>query len=172
MTDYQWLTAQQAQAELPALCAVLDGCIAEGASIGFIQRDPELLRHFWQDALLSLACGDKQLLVARIEGRIVATVMLALAMPANGAHRGEIIKLLVHPDARRRGIARQLMCRAEQKAWQAGRSLLVLDTRSGDIAESLYLQLGWQVAGQIPACARSTAGDLDTTTLMYKQHSG
>lgn len=172
MTEYQWLTAQQAQAELPALCKVLDGCIAEGASIGFIHRDPDALHHFWQDAVLSLACGDKQLLVARIAGRIVATVMLVLAMPANGAHRGEIIKLLVHPDARRCGIARQLMCQAEQRAWQAGRSLLVLDTRSGDIAESLYHELGWQVAGQIPAYARSTAGELDSTTVMYKQRSG
>ncbi|AUX72193.1 GNAT family N-acetyltransferase [Erwinia pyrifoliae] len=171
MTAYQWLTAQQAQHELPALCAVLDACIAEGASIGFIHLDPEVLRHFWQDAALSLACGDKQLLVARIEGEIVATVMLALAMPPNGVHRAEVVKLLVHPRARRRGIARQLMCRAEQRAWQAGRTLLVLDTRSGDVAESLYHQLGWQVAGRIPACARSTAGEQDSTTLMYKQRS-
>lgn len=168
MIEYQWLTAQQAQAELAALCEVLDGCVAGGASIGFIARDNETFLRFWQDMTLSLACGDRQLLVARLQGRIVATVMLVLAMPGNGQHRAELVKLLVHPSARRRGIAHELMYRAEQRAREAGRSLLVLDTRSGDVAESLYRALGWQVAGQIPGYARSVEGVMDATTVMYK----
>lgn len=166
--DYQWLDAGQAQQALPELCHVLDGCVAQGASIGFVSRNAQAMHHFWQDAVLSLACGDKQLLVARREGRIVGTVMLVLAMPANGAHRAEVIKLLVHPDARRVGIARALMQQAEARAGEFGRSLLVLDTRSGDAAEPLYLSLGWKVAGQIPGYARSTAGEMDATTIMYK----
>ncbi|MTD26710.1 GNAT family N-acetyltransferase [Erwinia sorbitola] len=166
---YQWLEAGQTQQEIPALYEVLDSCVAQGASIGFISRDRQQMTHFWQDVVLNLACGDKQLLVARREGRIVGTIMLALAMPANGKHRAEVIKLLVHPDARRSGIARELMQQAEARARQLGRSLLVLDTRSGDVAESLYLSLGWQVAGQIPHYARSTAGVMDATTVMYKE---
>ncbi|MEJ5062636.1 GNAT family N-acetyltransferase [Erwinia sp. MYb375] len=166
--DYEWLDAGQAQQALPALCEVLDGCVAQGASIGFVDRDAQRLHHFWQDAVLSLACGDKQLLVAKHDGRIVGTVMLVLAMPANGVHRAEVIKLLVHPDARRCGIARELMQQAEARGRELGRSLLVLDTRSGDAAEPLYLSLGWKVAGQIPGYARSTAGVMDATTIMYK----
>lgn len=165
---YDWLDARQAQQALPALCDVLDGCVAQGASIGFVDRDAQTLHHFWQDTVLSLACGDKQLLVATRAGRIVGTVMLVLLMPANGVHRAEVIKLLVHPDARRCGIARGLMQQAEARARELGRSLLVLDTRSGDVAEPLYLSLGWQVAGQIPGYARSTAGVMDATTIMYK----
>lgn len=172
--NYQWLNASQAQQALTALCDVLDGCVAQGASIGFVDRDAKAMAHFWQDVVLSLACGDKQLLVAKRGGRIVGTVMLVLAMPANGAHRAEVIKLLVHPDARRLGIARELMQQAEARAGEVGRSLLVLDTRSGDTAEPLYLSLGWQVAGQIPGYARSTAGVMDATTIMFKaiKHSG
>ncbi|MFK8256646.1 GNAT family N-acetyltransferase [Erwinia sp. AnSW2-5] len=172
--DYQWLDAGQAQQALPELCDVLDGCVAQGASIGFVERNAQAMHNFWQDVVLSLACGDKQLLVAKREGRIVGTVMLVLAMPANGVHRAEVIKLLVHPDARRGGIARQLMLQAEARAGEQGRSLLVLDTRSGDVAEPLYLSLGWQVAGQIPGYARSTAGVMDATTIMYKviEHNG
>lgn len=166
--NYQWLDAAGAQQELAALCNVLDGCVAQGASIGFVKRDAQQMNHFWQDVVLSLACGDKQLLVARCEERIVGTVMLVLAMPANGAHRAEVVKLLVHPDARRSGIARALMQQAEARAGQLGRSLLVLDTRSGDVAEPLYRSLGWQTAGQIPGYARSTAGVMDATTVMYK----
>ncbi|MCW1874748.1 GNAT family N-acetyltransferase [Erwinia sp. INIA-01] len=166
--EYEWLDAQQAREELPALCRVLKGCVAQGASVGFVDCDPQTFTRFWQDVVLSLACGDKTMLVARLADRIVATVMVVLAMPPNGAHRAEVIKLLVHPDARRRGIARELMLRAEERAKQAGRTLLVLDTRSGDVAEPLYRSLGWQVAGEIPFYARSTEGVLDATTLMYK----
>lgn len=166
---YAWLDAQQAREAIPALYEVLRGCVAQGASVGFVDTSHETLNRFWQDVIYSLACGDKQLLVARQADRVVATVMVVLAMPPNGAHRAEIAKLLVHPDARRQGIARELMQRAETRARDAGRTLLVLDTRSGDTAEPLYLSLGWQTAGQIPFYACSTEGVLDATTLMYKR---
>ncbi len=166
--EYEWLDAQQARDELPALCRVLHSCVAQGASVGFVNCNTQIFTRFWQDVVYSLACGDKQLLVARLADRIVATVMVVLAMPPNGSHRAEVIKLLVHPDARRRGIARELMLKAEARAREAGRTLLVLDTRSGDAAEALYRSLGWQMAGSIPHYACSTEGRLDATTLMYK----
>jgi ribosomal protein S18 acetylase RimI-like enzyme len=127
------------------------------------------MARFWQDKIYSLASGDNQLLVAWQAGEIVATVMLGFSSMPNGRHRAEISKLLVHPRARRQGIARRLMLRAEQLAQQQGKTLLVLDTRSGDVASALYLSLGWQVAGSIPYYAESTAGELDATTVMYKR---
>ncbi|WP_437608288.1 GNAT family N-acetyltransferase [Erwinia sp. V71] len=170
MIDYEILNAEQAQQEHAALCDVLTGCVAQGASVGFIDAtDQPPIARFWQDVVYSIASGDKTLLVARDRGRIVATVIVVLGMMPNGAHRAEISKLLVHPDARRQGIARQLMLQAEQIARAAQRSLLVLDTRSGDVAEQLYLSLGWQVAGSIPWFARSTEGEMDATTVMYKR---
>jgi ribosomal protein S18 acetylase RimI-like enzyme len=98
----------------------------------------------------------------------VGTVILNGSAMPNGRHRAEISKLLVHPQARRQGIARELMQRAEQQARAQGKTLLVLDTRSGDVASDLYRSLGWQVAGSIPFYAESTAGVLDATTYMYK----
>ncbi len=66
-------------------------------------------------------------------------------------------KLLVHPDARRHGLARALMQRVELEAVQAGRSLLTLDTRAGHAAEHLYRDMGWQEAGRIPGYAVANA---------------
>ncbi|MFS2223350.1 GNAT family N-acetyltransferase [Pantoea sp. B65] len=170
MIDYQILSAGQAQQAHSALCEVLTRCVAQGASVGFIDAaDDAAISRFWQDVIYSIASGDKRLLVAREQGRIVGTIIVVLGMMPNGAHRAEIAKLLVHPQARRQGIARQLMLQAEQIAIQAQRTLLVLDTRSGDVAEQLYLSLGWQVAGAIPYYARSTAGEFDATTVMYKR---
>lgn len=169
MIDIEPLSATQAQPLLAALCDVLQGCVADGASVGFIDADDRAaIERFWQDKIYSLASGDNQLLVAYQQGVIVATVMVGFSAMPNGRHRAEISKLLVHPRARRQGIARRLMQQAEQLAAQQGKTLLVLDTRSGDVATDLYLSMNWQIAGSIPLYAESTEGVLDATTVMYK----
>ncbi|MDJ0930204.1 MAG: GNAT family N-acetyltransferase [Breoghania sp.] len=72
---------------------------------------------------------------------MAGTVNIDFDTPPNQAHRAEIFKLLVHPDFRRRGIARVLMEQAEDRAHEAGRTLLTLDTRTGDAAEPLYTSM-------------------------------
>ncbi|KAJ9433729.1 Ribosomal protein S18 acetylase RimI [Candidatus Pantoea symbiotica] len=169
MIDIERLSATQAQPLLAALCDVLQGCVADGASVGFIDGDDRAaIERFWQDKIYSLASGDNQLLVAYQQGVIVATVMVGFSAMPNGRHRAEISKLLVHPRARRQGIARRLMQQAEQLAAEQGKNLLVLDTRSGDVATDLYLSMDWQIAGSIPMYAESTEGVLDATTVMFK----
>lgn len=169
MMTYQQLSAGEAQQVLSELADVLQACVADGASVGFIDPDDTAaMTLFWQRQLDGLEKGQSELLVARQHGRVVATVMLNDSPMPNGRHRAEISKLLVHPHARRQGIARRLMLQAEQHARQQGKHLLVLDTRTGDVASDLYRALLWQVAGEIPAYAQSIEGKLDATTLMYK----
>jgi ribosomal protein S18 acetylase RimI-like enzyme len=84
-------------------------------------------------------------------------------------HRADIKKLLVHPDFQRRGIGRRLMIEIESVAQRLGRSLLTLDTRSGDKGEPLYLSQGFIVAGIIPDYSRDARRDqLDAASFMYK----
>ncbi|WP_313699554.1 GNAT family N-acetyltransferase [Pantoea sp.] len=169
MIEYANLSATQAQRYLAELTDVLQGCVEDGASVGFIDaQEIQVMTRFWQQRIASITDGDSELIVARQHGRIVATVMMSCSAMPNGRHRAEISKLLVHPQARRQGIARELMQHAEQRAHAQGKTLLVLDTRSGDVASELYRSLGWQVAGSIPFYAESTAGVLDATTFMYK----
>ncbi|MCZ4058888.1 GNAT family N-acetyltransferase [Pantoea sp. LMR881] len=169
MIDYEQLSATQAQQLLPQLCDVLQACVADGGSIGFIDAtDRDVIARFWQDRIDSLARGNCDLLVARQQGVVVATVMVNNSGMPNGRHRAEISKLLVLPLARRQGIARQLMQQAELRAQAQGKTLLVLDTRSGDVASELYRSLGWQVAGSIPFYAESTEGVFEATTVMFK----
>jgi GNAT superfamily N-acetyltransferase len=170
MTDIEEIDAAGLRAERDALVALLRACVADGASIGFVLPCPaEEAAAFWDGIAEALGTGARRMLVARIDGRIVGTAQLVLAMPANGLHRAEIAKLMVHPDARRRGIARMLMQRAEAIARALGRTLLVLDTEQGSTAEPLYFGLGFRSSGIVPQYARATDGcGFIATHIMYK----
>src|SRR5206468_9083878 len=78
--------------------------------------------------------------------RIIDTVQLDLEMPPNQEHRAAVAKLLVHPAARRRGIARSMMIALEEIARAERRTLLTLDTVSGSNAELLYRSLDFIAA--------------------------
>src|SRR5262249_15009555 len=108
------------------------------------------------------------LLVARDRaGAIVGTVQLVLDLPENQPHRADLAKMLVHRQARRRGCGEALLRAAESTARQLRRSLLVLDTASGD-AERLYERLGWRRVGVVPGFALWPEGGLCDTTFFYR----
>ena len=82
----------------------------------------------------------------------------------------DVLKLLVHPDARRQGIARALMLAVEPLARSGGKTLLTLDTWTGGHAEVLYRSLGYVTVGVIPRYARgSLTPALEPATFMYKE---
>jgi len=161
-----------AAAFVPGLARVLVDCVDGGASISFL---PPLALgdavRFWTDVVAGVAAGDRALIVAQHDGddgEVVGTVQVVLAGVANGAHRAEIAKLLVARQARRRGIARQLVIDAEAAAVAAGRRLVVLDTERGGAAETLYRDLGWIEVGVIPDYAIHRGGYCDTV-IFYKR---
>ncbi|MBP7002346.1 GNAT family N-acetyltransferase [Amaricoccus sp.] len=156
---------------LPEFAAILHACVAQGASVGFVLPfTPADAAAFWREAVLPpLAANRRVLLAASLDGRLAGTAQLLHDTPPNQPHRAEVAKLLVHPDARRRGVARALMAALEAEAHALGRSLLTLDTRTGDAAEPLYASLGYRTAGVLPGWCRDAATDrLDATTFMYK----
>lgn len=86
-----------------------------------------------------VTAGDLPVWTARRQdGALAGTVGLALTRKANGTHRAEIVKLMVHPGSRRQGLAARLPATAEQTARRHGVSLLLLDTEAGSDAEALY----------------------------------
>jgi GNAT superfamily N-acetyltransferase len=70
-------------------------------------------------------------------------------------------------DAQLHGLGAVLMQAAERLAAQEGKTLLVLDTASGD-AERLYERQGWQRCGVIPGYALWPLGGLCDTTIFFK----
>lgn len=156
---------------LGALADILHANVEAGASINFVlPYDMQDARDFWMRKVLpALEGGKLVMLVAWLDGRIAGTVQLDHDMPPNQMHRAELRKLMVHPDFRNRGIARALMAEVETIAGALGRSLITLDTRTGDKAEPLYASLGYLIAGVIPGYCRDTISErMDDATFMYK----
>jgi ribosomal protein S18 acetylase RimI-like enzyme len=154
------------EATLPQLVDLLVATVDDGASIGFLPPlAPAEAEAYWRGVL-----GHGVLLwVAERDGRIVGSAQLHLCLRQNGLHRAEVAKLMVHPDARRQGIARRLMEAVESAARRHERSLLILDTREGDPSNDLYRSLGYLEFGRAPRYARSGDGGLDASVFYYKE---
>ncbi|MBT3787740.1 MAG: GNAT family N-acetyltransferase [Alphaproteobacteria bacterium] len=153
------------------LALILQASVEAGASIGFVQPcSLDESRAFWRERVFpSVMDGGRILLVAAADDKIAGTVQLVFDMLPSQTHRCEVSKLLVHPDFRKRGIAKMLMAELEQRAASLGKRLITLDTKTGDTAEQIYTDLGYQTAGSIPGYCRSPEGDCDdATTYMYK----
>lgn len=153
------------------LTEILHACVHDGGSVGFILPfDEPTAAQFWSDKVFpAVQCGNSVLFVARVNDHIVGTVQLGLGLPPNQPHRADVLKLLVHPDQRRKGIARALMQTLIGHASELGKSLLVLDTRSGDPSQQLYEDMGFLVAGEIPGFCRNPLRDgFEATCYLYK----
>lgn len=175
--DLRALGAHDADAALPALTSLLRACVAGGASIGWPTEPTEAVAQaFWRGCFDAVALGERELWVALERAgdpaSAVGTAQLALAGMPNGRHRAEVMKVMVHPRARRRGVAQTLLTQLERQALAQGRWLLVLDTLSGSDAERLYGRLGWQLCGRIPDYAELADGRCESTTVMFKRLHG
>ncbi len=150
---------------------VADG-VNGGAAISFMQpySGDDGLR-FWRDKVFpDVASGKRVLFVAYLDEAIIGTVQMDIALPPNQPHRCEVAKMVVHSRARRQGVARRLMLALEAHARSIGKTLITLDTRTGDKAESLYGSLGFRTAGIIPHYAYDPDGRArHGTTYMYKE---
>ena len=163
------LDADAVRAHLDPLAAVLVDCVEGGASVSFMAP----FTHAEGRAIFEVYAAEVEqrrrlILAAFADGELVGTVQVLLATPPNQPHRGEIAKLLVRRSARRRGIAERLMAGAEREARGEGKTLLVLDTVTGDAAERLYTRLGWTRVGVIPDYALYPDGRPCSTTVFWK----
>ncbi|MFF9341272.1 MULTISPECIES: GNAT family N-acetyltransferase [unclassified Streptomyces] len=148
------------------LAALLVDAVDDGASVGFLAPlDPAEAAAWWEGT-----AGTRDVWAAfGPDGAVTGAVTLLRTATANGRHRGEVARLLVHRSARGRALGRRLLAAAEAHAAATGLTLLVLDTQTDSPAERLYRGAGWLRAGTIPGYAADPAGTLRATTLYYKR---
>jgi GNAT superfamily N-acetyltransferase len=154
--------------QIDELAGVLIDCVEGGASVSFMHPLPrERAVAFWRRVAHGVAAGERALLVAEDARGLCGTVQLMLDQPENQPHRADLSKMLVHRRTRRQGLGAALVRAAEATARECGKTLLVLDTASGE-AERLYERLGWERVGVIPGYALLPQGGLCGTTVYYR----
>jgi acetyltransferase len=154
---------------LPALVDLLRESVYGGASLGFL---PPLThdegRRYWLSLRAELRAGSRLLFAAYGSDRVLGSGQLVLPPWPNAQHRAEVQKLLVASAHRGHGIGRRLVHAMHDGAWRRGRSLLLLNARRGDSAETFYRRLGYREAGVIPGYTVGAAGEVYDNVAMYR----
>ncbi len=152
------------------LVELLQDAVGDGASIGWTQvPSTKEARNYWTEVLEAVGRGERLLFVATDNHVCAGAVQIAIAQKQNSRHRGEVQKLMVHTQYRRRGTGQALLAAMEKAAATRGLTLLVLDVRSGDDAERLYKRCGYQYVGSVPGFIQSANGAYDPTSIYYRR---
>ena len=166
------LSAAETETLLPELAELLHASVHAGASVSFVlPYSPDDALAFWRDKVLpgvaGAACcwrppGGRQ------AGRRGAARLRHPAQSTAPRRGAQAAGASGFPAPGHRA---GLDGKVEALAVAAGRSLITLDTRTGDRAEPLYASLGYVTVGVIPGFSRDShdAHRLDGTTIMYKQ---
>ncbi len=164
------ITPDSLPALVPALSEILIETVGLGASVGFLAPlSLDDATDFWRKIGAALESGDRLMWGAWHGEILVGTVQIVVGMPGNQQHRIDLVKLMTHPAHRGAGIGAALTRVAEDEAARLGKSLIVLDTVADNPAQRLYERLGYTAAGVIPDYARSSAGPLEPTCIMFKR---
>jgi|SRR5580658_70855 GNAT superfamily N-acetyltransferase len=169
MIEIRVLSAPEARRYVGELADVLVDCVEGGASVSFMapfSKDEAL--SFFEKVIDGVERGERILIAAFLDSKLVGTVQILTATPPNQPHRADIAKLLVHRSARGHAISVHLMERAEEASRAAGKTLLVLDSVTGGEGARLYMRLGWNVVGVIPNYALFPDGRFCDTTVFWK----
>lgn len=153
---------------LPGLARLLRDAVDSGGSVGFWAPlgDGDALL-YWREVMQGLVDKSVVLIVAEDQGEVVGSVQVVLSTRQNGHHRAEVRKLMVHTSRRGHGLGRALLAAAHVEARFRGRTLLILDTRTGDAAEGLYESMGYKRAGQVPGYTVERDGTAHGTTFFF-----
>lgn len=156
-------------ADAEALSALLIETVAANGSVGFMHPLPLAdARAFWAQALASAMCGERVVLGVWLDGALVGTGTVVLAMAPSQPHRAELTKVMTALSVRGTGIGAALVAALEQAARDAGKSLLTLDASVIEGATTFYRRLGYHSVGDIPGYAYKPLGGLGATRVFWK----
>lgn len=131
---------------------VLSAVVELGGAVGWTHVPSPEETEAWLDSELALAAaGRGGVAIARVDGRVEALGVWARYGGAVTEQNAEVRKIMVHPSARGRGLAREVLQAIEDHATMHGVEVLVLDARGNNHgAHALYESLGWTEYGRIP----------------------
>lgn len=151
-----WSWPTRVDGELrPQLLALLDRVLAVDDTVGFPGRLTATEADQVIDALdRDLGYQRCQVLVARLDGRVVGQCTLVPNGSPNNRHLGTIVRAMVDPDLRTANLLPAACGHIIDRCRALGVEILCIDTRVGSRAARLWQALGFQEYGRLPDYAR------------------
>ncbi|KFA67744.1 hypothetical protein S40285_00962 [Stachybotrys chlorohalonatus IBT 40285] len=173
-------TSAQHNHLIPYLAAIHASCITHDRAMATFlpPLSHEKLLSWWKERIAEVNDGKRLIYIlvtemdlsVKLKGpEVMGVVMLAMPFSETGAVRATVEQLLIHKNFRGKGGARALMKTVESEAAKRGRTVLLLDTETGGVAEQVYKKLGYVEIGQVPNYGMSPSGELKGGTFFYKQ---
>ena len=170
MLTIKELTAPPSLELFSELVELLQDSVAGGAVVGWTAvPSTKEARNYWTEVLEAVGRDERRLFVATDNHVCAGAVQLALPPRDNARHRGQLQKLMVHSQYRRRGIATALLQALEHAAAARGLALLVLEVHSGDPSELLFQRAGYHRVGAIPGFWLSRQGTPESAAIYYRR---
>lgn len=131
---------------------VLAAVVELGGAVGWTHVPEPAETAAWLEAELAYAAaGRGGVAIARVDGRVEALGVWARYDNPVIEQNAEVRKIMVHPGARGRGLAREVTQALEDHAAMHGVEVLLLDARGNNhAAHAVYESLGWTEYGRIP----------------------
>jgi acetyltransferase len=122
-------------------------------------------------ALHKAAVDDtaRDVLVAEVDGDVVAMAHLVPSAAANASHRAEVQRVAVAERARGTGVGRRLMAAVEDAALDRGLSLLWLTTHDGSDACAFYEAVGYTKLGVMPSYSLRPDGAVSPGAFYFRE---
>lgn len=153
---------------LTQLSLLLVDSVKGNYSVGFMDDSTYAdYSSFWISEFNAILNGN-MIQIAFLDQSAVGTVILTRENRANGKHRAELRKLMVHSQFQNLGIGTRLEQAATELARANGIELLYLDSATDFLVAGKYEKWGWVKVGEIPRYARNPDGSFVSTWFFYK----
>ena len=137
---------------LDAVHRVVDAVMRLGGAVGWVEVPERAETADWLAGIAAeVAAGRTRMALLGADGRVEALGRWTRYSKETVAVNGEVLQVMVHPDARGRQLARRLVTALVEDARAQRVETLTLDVRGNNhAAMALYESLGFEAYGRLP----------------------
>lgn len=154
---------------LADLVELLLDAVEQGAAIGFLAPlSAQEAQDYWQSVNAELQQNTRQVILVRVDEKVVGAIQLLASAKANALHRITVEKWMVHSAYQGQGLGSGLLQGAEKVAASLNGELLICEAQAKGRSETVLASHHWQKVGDIPHYFRTVTGNFHDCAIYYK----